>query len=70
MTPLLTLLWHAPVSQANLSCPKCNSKFKACAVTGYPVPRPRGELPAEDVFIKFHDASMGLNEWIDFAVKT
>lgn len=58
-----------PIYEANLSCPKCNSKFKTCSVTGFPVPRPRGELPAEEVFMRFHDGSMGFKDYIDFCVR-
>jgi len=58
-----------PIYEANLSCPKCNTKFKTCCVTGFPVPRPRGELPAEEVFVKFHEGAMGFKDYIDFCVK-
>ena len=63
----------APIYEANLSCPKCNSKFKTCSVTGFPVPRPRGEMSAEEVYgtsaPSYHDGSMRFKDYIDFCVR-
>ena len=59
----------AAIYEANLSCPGCKAKFKTCAVTGFPVSRPRGELPPDDVFLHFHDGSMMPKDYVDFCVK-
>jgi len=54
---------------ASLVCSGCNTKFKPCVVTGYPVMRGRGELPAEEVFVNFHNGSASFQSFIDFTVK-
>jgi intraflagellar transport protein 172 len=58
----------AHVWEAALACPSCKAVFKPCVVTGMPVPRGRGELPPEEVFLHFHQGA-SFKDYIQFTLK-